>query len=270
MTQTSPYPGGYHVCNFLGNALIELGADVQYDDERRLGQEGLTVNGVPIVWFLDNRVPYNRERQDPVCAELLKRGECIVLHCQKEDMLRCGGGWMPIAATPRFAPALDTPTPDWDIAFVGFLNDEHRRNVVMNAAQKFSFLHGVGVFYEDAAAVYHQAKVGLNVPALYGTEFDYDLNMRTLEIPASGIPMVTAYNPALSEIGFRSGVNCLTYDNERELHQCVQTLLDDPALASDIAQNGYQLIQNKHTYYHRAMQVLSMVEQWQTLPRLHS
>jgi glycosyltransferase involved in cell wall biosynthesis len=263
MTQ-SPYPGGYHVVNFLGNALIELGADVQYDDERRLGQEGLTVNGIPIVWFLDNRVPYNRERQDPVCAELLRRGECIVLHCQKQDMLRCGGGWMPIAATPRFHPASDPVEPEWDIAFVGYLNDEHRKAVMMRVAQKFSFLHGVGVFYEEAAAVYHQARVGLNVPALYGTPFDYDINMRTLEIPASGIPLVTAYNPALSEMGFRSGVNCLTYDNEHELHQCIHTLLSDPELAMEIAVSGHTLVQNKHTYYHRAMHVLEMVRQWST------
>lgn len=267
MTQ-SPYPGGYHVCNFLGNALIELGADVQYDDERRLGQEGLTVNGVPIVWFLDNRVPYNRVRQDPVCTELLKRGACIVLHCQKADMLRCGGGWMPIAATPRFTPPTELIEKEWDIAFVGYLNDEHRHAVVMKVAQKFSLLHGVGVFYEDAARVYHQARVGLNVPALYGTGYDYDVNMRTLEIPACGIPLVTAYNPALTEMGFRSGVNCLTYDNETELHQCIQMLLSDPTLTDDIARNGYQLIQNKHTYYHRAMTVLHMVEQWQTSPQL--
>ena len=62
----SNYPGGYHVVNFLGNALIEAGATVNYDDPLLMGQEGLTVNGVPMVWFLDNRIPYNRQRQDPV------------------------------------------------------------------------------------------------------------------------------------------------------------------------------------------------------------
>lgn len=262
MTQPSPYPGGYHVVNFLGNALIEQGADVQYDDDRRLGQEGLTVNGIPIVWFLDNRVPYNRERQDPACAELLRRGECIVLHCQAEDALRCGGEWLPIAATPRFTPATEPSEKEWDCAFVGYLNDEYRAGVYQRLMPRFSLLHGKGVFYEDAASVYHMARIGVNVPALYGTEYDYDLNMRCFEIPATRTPLVTNYNPALSDIGFRSGVNCLTYDNEKELHQCIQQLLDDPALAESIAQNGYELIQRRHTYYHRALWILERVGQW--------
>lgn len=270
MTQPSPYPGGFHVVNFLGNALIELGADVQYDDERRLGQEGLTVNGIPIVWFLDNRVPYNRERQDPVCAELLRRKECIVLHCQKEDALRCGGEWLPIAATPRFAPVSEPIEKTWDVGFVGYLNDEYRAAVFSGIRQRFNLVHGVGVFYEEAANVYHQAKVGVNVPALYGTEYSYDLNMRITEIAATRTPLVTNYNPALSEIGFRSGVNCLTYDNQRELYDCIQTLLDDPELAESIAQNGYELVQRRHTYYHRALWILERVGQWQTSQPLHS
>ncbi len=264
---SSSYPGGYHVVNFLGNALIEQGADVQYDDERRLGQEGLTVNGVPVVWFLDNRVPYNRERQDPACAELLRRKECIVLHCQAQDALRCGGEWLPIAATPRFAPPSEPIEKTWNVGFVGYLNDEYRAGVFRGIKARFNLLHGLGVFYEEAAAVYHQAQVGVNVPSLYGTGYDTDINMRVFEVTATQTPLVTNYNPALSDIGFRSGVNCLTYRTERELHDCIQQLLDDPALAHSIAVNGYNLVQQKHTFYHRALWILNRVEQWQTSQR---
>ncbi len=258
------YPDGYHVVNFLGNALIEMGADVQYDDDRLQGQEGFVVNGVPIVWLLDNRAPYNMQRQDPIARQMLADGEVMVLHCQQSDMERVGGRWLPIAATPRFAPANTLVDKLYDCGFVGYTNDEQRHSVMRRMNRAFSLCVAQGVFYEDAAAVYHESRVGINVPSLYGTGIDTDINMRVFEIMACGVPLVTNYNPALDHLGIRSGVNCLTYDNEDELHIAVQTLLDDPKLAGELAGNALKLVQAKHTYQHRAETLLEWIDEWQT------
>ena len=261
----SDYPDGYHVTIFLKNALVELGATVTFDDDRLHGCEGFVVNGVPVAWLLDNRVPANREWQDPAAAAMLQAGNVIVCHCQKEDAERVGGRWLPIAATPRFQRN-PKRKPTYDGAFVGYLKDQNRLAVIQGLASEYNLNIKSKVFYEDAAAVYHSAKVGVNVPAFYKhpRNIDYDINMRTFEVMASGVPLVTAYNPALADLGIHSGVNCLTYDNPDELHHILKWVIDDDQLLEDIAINGWELVQRRHTYKHRAEQVLEWVAEWQT------
>lgn len=257
----SDYPGGYHVVNFLGAALQEAGAHIQYDSDALQGCEGLVVNGRPVVWFLDNRIPGNRQWQDPIARNLLATGDAMVLHCQLSDRDRVGGKWLPIATTPRFSAPPHPLEKTHDIAFVGFLKDAQRKAVVQNLTRHYHAHVTSHQFYEDAAAVYHHAKIGVNVPALYGTGYDTDVNMREFEIMASGTPLVTNDNLALNRLGIKDSVNCLTYRNERELHRAIDLLLGDAALRNEISKNAVALIERRHRYRHRAETLLDLLNQ---------
>lgn len=257
----SNYPDGYHVLVFLANALKAKGATVKFDDPHLRNCEGLVVNGVPVVWLLDNRIPANHWQND-VAREMLLSGDVLVCHCQKSDAERVGGRWLPIATTPRFAPVSREKVADF--GFVGYLHDPSRARIIQSLGRTFHGQIASGIFYEDAAQVYQSSHIGVNVTALYGSPWATDINMRTFEIMACGVPLITPYNPALYELGIRDGVNCLTYRDEIELFTMVQTLLADAHLGQALARNALTLIQHRHQYSHRADQLLDWITQWQT------
>lgn len=256
------YPDGHHPTVFVKDALEALGHSVVWDDQRLQGCEGFAVDDVPVAWLLDNRVPANRARQDPAAKSMLQSGEVVVCHCQLEDANRVGGFWLPLAATPRYAPPEKPVKQSYDVAFVGYLNDFERAGVMARLRQKLSLNTASRVFYEEAAAVYHAARVGLNVPAMYGTGIDYDVNMRVFEIMACGLPLVTNENKALGNLGIFSGVNCLTYTDEEDLIRQVKLLLADPAMGQEMARRGLDLVRRRHTYEQRAKDLLGIIETW--------
>lgn len=254
------YPPGYHCSVFLCKALQELGADVKFDDERLLKCEGMVVNGKPMAWLLDNRIPGNRAWQDPAAREMLKRGDVLVCHCQRTDAQRVGGYWLPLAVTPGYDRPTEPVDELCDVAFVGYLNDTERSTAMAQLAKVVELRTEQGVFGADAVRVYQQARVGFNMPSLYGTEFATDINMRVLEIMATGTPLVTNWLPDLDALGIRSGINCLTYQGIGDAERQIKILLKDRALATALAENAYNLMMSRHTYKARAEQVLRWID----------
>lgn len=254
------YPPGYHCSVFLCKALQELGADVKFDDERLMKCEGLVVNGKPVAWLLDNRIPHNRAWQDPAAIQMLKRGDVLVCHCQKSDAQRVGGYWLPLAVTPGYDRPGGQVEKVYDAAFVGYLNDTERTAAMAQLSKTVDLHIAQGVFGAAAVQVYHQARVGLNMPSLYGTDVAYDLNMRLFEILATGTPLVTNANYDLNDLGIRSGVNCLTYQGIADAERQIKILLKDKALGEALAANAYELVMRKHTYQARAEQLLRWID----------
>lgn len=253
------YPPGYHCSVFLYNALKDLGAEVQFDDERLLKCEGMVVNGKPVAWLLDNRIPHNRAWQDPAAIEMLRRGDVLVCHCQKADAQRVGGYWLPLAVTPPYDKPKEPVEKVYDVGFVGYLNDVERSAAMAQLCKVVDMYAAQGVFGEDAVKVYHQSKVGFNMPSLYNTDIAYDLNMRLFEVLATGTPLVTNHNPALHDLGIHSGVNCLTYQGVGDAERQIKILLKDRFLAEALAANAYELVMTRHTYKARAEQLLRWV-----------
>lgn len=250
-----PYPDKHHPVYFLQSALQALGADAQFaKDQRTLGCWGLIVSGRPMVWLIDNRWPHERRQEDPATAELLKRG-ALVCHAQKRDQQRVGGHWLPLAVTPGYSPAKRPKITD--VAFVGYMRDLQRVSILADVGAHFSLSRTNGVFNEAAADTYRMARVGLNVPTHYGDANAYDtMNMRCFEIPATGTPLVTSYEPELLEQGFDPDVNCIVYHSSSDVIPQIKHLLDNPELAEAVGQAGSELVMSQHTYAQRAKQVL--------------
>lgn len=245
------YPDRHHPVFFLQDALTALGINAVFvRDETTLGCWGL---GFPeyrqfLVWLIDNRLPHEQAKEDPAAKELLSRG-AIVCHAQKPDSERVGGHWLPLAASPGFEPVNVAKTSD--VAFVGYVRDDARARMLADVGAKFSLSVNQGVFGKQANEAYCGARVGLNVPSHYGTGLDYDLNMRCMEIPACGVPLVSKWLPEMEECGFIDQVNYISYDKDRSITEAVHFAIDHP----EIGKAGLELVRAHHTYHIRAQQV---------------
>jgi hypothetical protein len=239
---------------FLEDALHDLGASVLFArDERTLGCWGLIVNGKTMVYLIDNRHPHEAAKEDPAAKELLARG-ALVCHAQKRDAERVGGKWLPLAVSPgySFKPA----TAQWDVAFVGMIRDAQRAVILTDVASRYSLCVGENVFGENAVQMYREARAGLNIPTGYGTPQCYDINMRVLEILATGTPLVTNWLPELAALGLVDGETCVTYRKPQD----ILTAIELAKLRPEIGFKGKRLAEEKHTYRHRAEQVLQWLQ----------
>lgn len=257
------YPDRHHPCYFLEDALTKLGADAHVirDGDMTLGCWGLLVNNKLMVWLIDNRHPHEAATEDPAAKRLLAEG-VLVCHAQKPDAERVGGKWLPLAVTPGYRPP-DKPVEKlYDVAFVGYVRDEGRQSVLAHVARHFKLNIHQGVFGDDAVSAYWSAKVGLNVPTGYGKADAYDsANMRCFEILATGTPLVTPYEDYLVDLGITDHKpEIMTYSSIGYLIEGIEMRLTRGDELAQAGLNGAKLAQERHTYEHRAKQVLEWLK----------
>lgn len=91
-----------------------------------------------------------------------------------------------------------------------------------------------------------------------------DVNYRSFETLACGTVLFTDRNPQYRELGFEDGVNCLMYDKGESAgdirsvmsHATTAMNLSQEKIAA-IAEEGRRLFLSRHTYDHRANEILS-------------
>lgn len=257
------YPPEHHPVFMLRDALTALGATAEFNgrDARTLGCWGLIVNGKPMAWLIDNRLPHEAVNEDPAARELLARG-VLVCHAQHDDCERVGGRWLPLACSPSYL----TPLPKHDemrirenthdAGFCGFIHDMGRATLLTHLGAFCKLNAQSGVFGADAVTVYTSATCGVNIPSHYGQPYCTDLNMRVYEIMGCGVPLVTNALPALAAIGFVDGVHGMAYKDPDHLCQIVHYLSKRPLEAMRMGQAARLMVESTHTYAQRAALVL--------------
>jgi len=65
--------------------------------------------------------------------------------------------------------------------------------------------------------------------------------------------------PELAELGFIDGETCMTYVDTDELLDKLNLAMANPDLRNAIGRRGLALVNERHTYAHRAEQVLAQV-----------
>jgi hypothetical protein len=247
------YPERHHPVFMLMDALQASGVTVEFaKDERTRGCWGMIfpdLNNRVAVWLIDNRWSHEAEKEDPAALELLASG-ALVMHAQRRDMERIGGVYLPLAASPGYRNLDGFKTHD--AAFVGYVRDINRVNLLADVGAKFRLNFKQGIFGYDAIETYCVSKCGINVPTRYGHPQAYDIPMRVFEIAATGSPLVTNDLPELPELGFLDGVTCVTYGKTRSITDAVKIALDAPK----IGMAALALVNERHTYLHRAKQVM--------------
>jgi spore maturation protein CgeB len=110
---------------------------------------------------------------------------------------------------------------------------------------------------KQQAHIYRKAKVALSINNFNSIELYY--SDRQLIAMASGTPVVCKYVPGL-EREFDNGSDCLWFRETPELIAHVKTLLENPEGRRRLGAAGRARIQRSHTWWHRILEVLPIVE----------
>jgi hypothetical protein len=166
--------------------------------------------------------------------------------------------WMPFA----YDTSLEDPAPQekrYDIGFVGSLDqpatkDERRKILGLLEARYRLNDFRRAVYGTEMLNVYRRARIVVNVP-VRGS-----FNMRTFEALASGALLLTkAVGNGQDEL-FQDGVHLVVYRDTEDLLEKVQYYLRNERERETIAANGRHEVLSRHTYRHRADQVLKRIK----------
>ena len=148
----------------------------------------------------------------------------------------------------------------WDWAFIGHLNCDARIDLLDRFCKEFPNFYlgwrnsqapGWNVL-EDAAKKFSQARIIPNM-----TVKDDAPTMRFFEAMACKRLFLTNELPTISEL-FQSGKHLWTYRSIDEAVSIAKALLVDHEQRERIAQAGYDEVMAKHTYDHRAKEILKV------------
>jgi len=179
--------------------------------------------------------------------------------------------WLPLACHPKAHPtkaelleggmAPERMEQEWDIAFVGFMNDSHepgfnsRVDYLDSLFWEFpnSWL-STRCFFEEMAMRYAKAKVGFNI------SIKKDLNMRFFEVLSLGVPLLTNRDVfGVSDI-FEDGVDYFGYEGPPEMISVAKEVLGNESLRRSVADAGHMKVRKGHTYQNRMASVIEAME----------
>ncbi len=176
--------------------------------------------------------------------------------CQKramDDFVRDGIKdpiFMPHAVEPAAYPYLAS-LKKYDLCFIGHINSENRIEALERIFKEFpNFFYGQRLF-EDAAEKFCQSKIVFNI------SIKDDINMRVFETLSTKSFLLTNAIPTLGDL-FEDGKHLVTYSTMDEAVDKARYYLAHDGARERIAQAGFDEVRAKHTFKHRAQQVLDL------------
>lgn len=167
--------------------------------------------------------------------------------------------WLPFAFDTSISnnPALEKI---YDVAFVGSLDlpktKEERRAILESLEGKYKMNdYRKSVYGAEVNRVYNQAKIVVNIPLSVASGF----NMRFFEAMASGALLLTKDLGYRKSDLFQAGEHFVTYSDHADLLDKVDYYLKHDNERNAIAQTGMNEVIVKHTYAHRADEVLQLM-----------
>jgi hypothetical protein len=189
--------------------------------------------------------------------------------------------WLPLAADLDLHGSASLPESELrnyacDVSFIGNLRPERERAIEALCASgnlririwgtddwRKARSHAIRTAFQgrilwgrEFAKACHASKVCLNI--IDATNYPA-ANMRFFEIPATGSVEVCSPCPEFAQ-EFVDGEHLFFYKHTSDLPRLVGRILEDDALRTRVAQAARQLVQGKHTYTHRARQLLAALE----------
>jgi len=164
--------------------------------------------------------------------------------------LHTGDIWLPYAYDPiwhSFSPvpaALRTN----DAALIGLHYEKRNQLVDQLRAQGMTVQYTIGPAYEDARAIYHDTRVGLDWASLQ------DLNARAFELMALGCAPLLSRVPDLGTL-FVEGRDYEGFDTLDEAVAKAVALARDPARVDELARNARRAVE-PHTWDARVRDIL--------------
>ena len=162
--------------------------------------------------------------------------------------------WLPLACDPEIH-GNGIQQEIYDVGFVGSVTPAHvrRKRLLDRIRQNFS-LHCDRKFMDEMAEVFSQCRV------VFNEAVNNDLNMRVFEALCSGSMLVTDAAPGsgLTEL-FQDGEHLVLFTEENIVEK-IQYFLDHPDKRHRIARLGRREVLARHTYNHRATQLLETLD----------
>jgi len=166
--------------------------------------------------------------------------------------------WLPYACDPETHKKFSLPKI-YDVVFVGNTNPKvypERVKLLKLIGEKINLKVFSGVYGEDLAKIYSQAKIVFNKSA------NGEINMRVFETLSCGSLLVT--DRLNSEAGleelFQDKKHLVLYDNEKDLLEKIDYYLKNESEREEIALIGQKEVHSKHTYEHRTEEVLKKIQ----------
>jgi hypothetical protein len=203
------------------------------------------------LWSLDTHLYTKRSFQSYFAKEFDH-----VYSCHKNFMHEIGPRckWLPVACDPEIHRKHDMKKI-YDIVFIGTMNPNNyteRISLIERMKKKFNIKIFSGVYGEDMAKIYSQAKIVFN-KSLKG-----DLNMRVFEAISCGSMLLTDRLPqesGLEEI-LADKQHFALYNDGNQLEDLAEYYLAHDDERESIALEGMHEVQKNHTYLNRAQVML--------------
>lgn len=171
--------------------------------------------------------------------------------------------WLPLACAPEIYPA-ENLDRRFDVAYVGSSSASvHpiRHALLASIRKEFpnAFIGTAGP--QEMGRIYAQSKI------VFNKSVNNDFNMRYFEAAGAGAVLLTdpARNNGIEEV-FAVGEHYLEYHDEQMLLAQIRDLLRDPERCCRIADAVRRHALAHHTYKHRAVQLLEIVQLSHKLP----
>ncbi len=167
-------------------------------------------------------------------------------------------------------------TEEFDAVFIGsnyndrFPDSMTRLRLMKRATEKNNmilygnnwpnhFQRGGQVYGKDFSVAVARSKMTLGINA-YNNICGYTSN-RTWNSLACGRPHLVYYYLGIEEM-FDNYKHLIWFKNISEALKIIKELKKDEVLRNEIGRNGRDLIAEKHTYYHRALEIKDLYETW--------
>lgn len=254
-----------HTGTFDLNVLVDYGEDVL---------------GIPIDWEIPHPNAYwafdvhiDKKGYDYRLARAKQFDHVFLCHkAYIQDFIKDGIDpakihYMPVAAEPDcYRPYL--VMEKWDWGFIGHFNSQHRIDLLDRFIKEFGLGEDKGYLgyrmpqilghcvLDDAAKKYSMSRIVIN------DSIHQDLNMRTFEAMACKKLVLTEWNEPAAEL-FENEKHIVYYKTLDEAVAWARYYLAETEKRNAIAEAGYREIISKHTYNHRALEMLKTCIAWE-------
>lgn len=220
------------------------------------GEDGLPIDKVVcpkpnIYWCsdshlgLDYRVEKAREF-DVVCVTISEHVDLFKKQLGHENVF-----WVPHAGEPTCYSKHEI-IKKYDLCFIGHIPNNERADMLDTAFNGIENIYWGQKFFEEAAKIYSSSKI------VFNHSISKEANMRSFEATLTGSMMLTNYSLDLEKLGYQDREHCVYYNKKEDIPRLVRYYLDHEEEREAIAAKGMELTLNKHTYLHRAKQIMDI------------
>ncbi|MDP6388159.1 MAG: glycosyltransferase, partial [Candidatus Pacebacteria bacterium] len=161
--------------------------------------------------------------------------------------------WLPLGCDPGIHQKVETEKI-YDVGFVGSITSAHvRRKKLLNSLSEKFNVYIERCFLEDMAKVFCRSKI------VFNDAINYDLNMRVFEALSIGSCLFTdeAQGSGLTDL-FKDKEHLIIYNDDNLLELAEYYVLHNKE-REEIARKGRREVLTKHTYEHRAEQMMNII-----------